>query len=462
MKLNSEEKLTLDEFQPRDYQEALFDAMFNRDIKRIILCWARRGGKDFALFNAAVRWCLKKPCSVYYAGETYGAIRQIIWENKTNDGRPFLDYIPQNLIEKKNESRMRITFKNGSILQFVGADSHKTSFRGSNPTLVVLSEFAYYDDPTVIDTVSPILAANGGSLVLASTPQGKNAYFQLYKMAQELPDWWVSTKTVDDMHHITFEELEKERKRMSHEKYLQEFYCDFNRGVDGAIFGKEIQRMRRDGRITSVSWEPGLLVHTAWDLGISKGNENCIIFFQVAGQGTIIRIIDCYSSANLGLDAYASILQEKGERYKYGIHLAPHDIEVRENSDGLSRWQKAQDLGIDFVTLKQTLLDDQIENTLTHIGKVWIDGTKCKSLLDALENYYREWDELRQVYRPKPVHNWASNYSSAFMAIFLGMQYCTTGKSPEEYDRIRNEALYGRNKLPRIFEQGMRNSNDIY
>lgn len=458
MKLNSEDKLILDQFQPRDYQIALFDAVFNRKIKRIILTWARRGGKDLSCLNVAFRWALSQQCTVFYAGETYGAIRQIIWENKTNDGIPFLDFLPHRLIEKKNESRMRLQLVNGSQIQFIGADSHKTSFRGSNPNLIILSEYAYYDDPTVMDTISPILAANGGTLIVCSTPNGKNAYWSLVQTAKELPDWWISTKTVDDMKHIAPEDLEFDRKRMSHEKYLQEYHVDFNRGIDGSVFGREIQSMVKQGRITTVAWEPGLLVHTAWDLGLSKGNETVILFFQIVGDGTIIRIIDCYHSANLGMDTYASIIQEKGQMYRYGIHLAPHDLMVREYSDATTRLQKAADLGIEFVVLPQVLLVDQVEGALTHFNKIWIDGVKCKKLIDGLENYYREWDELRQVYKPKPVHNWASNWASAFMAIFIGLPQLTRGKSGADYERLRNETLYGGNQnLPRIFRQGLNN-----
>jgi hypothetical protein len=46
----------------------------------------------------------------------------------------------------------------------------------------------------------------------------------------------------------------------------------------------------------------------------------------------------------------------------------------------------------------------------THFPKFWIDAENCKSLLDAMENYRREFDEKNNVYRNKPLHNWASNY----------------------------------------------------
>jgi hypothetical protein len=397
-----------------------------------------------------------KPTCVYYVGDNYGSVRKFIWDAIGNDGKKFTDYIPARLIHKKNESDMKIVFKNNSILQCVSGSEHRTSMRGTNPTMIILSEFAYYEDPTVLDTVTPILAANGGVLVLASTPQGKNTFYTIYKMAQELPDWWTYLRTVDDTKHISAEALAFEKKRMSPEMYLQEYYCDFSRGVDGTIFGKSLQNLRREGHITSVVWQPGLLVHVCIDIGLSKGNATTIIWFQVIGDNHIINIIDCYSSENLGLDYYAGILASKP--YKYGKYLAPHDLAVREWGGGaVTRYEKARQLDIDFTILDQHLLADQIENALTHFPKVWIDETKCKSLIDALENYYREWDEQRQVYKPKPVHNWASNYASAFMGIFLGLHHCASGKSGDEYMKMRQEALYGgNNNLPRIFRDGLK------
>lgn len=457
---NVEERLILNEFKLRDYQLPVFDAIFNEGVKRIILCWARRGGKDLTLWNAAIRYCMMKPCSVIYAGETYGAIRKIIWTALDNEGKRFLDYIPKDFIHKINDSEMRITFKNNSVLQLVGADSHATSMRGQNASLVILSEFAYYTDPTVLDTVTPMLAANGGILCLASTPQGKNSFYTLWKIAQELPDWWTDLLTVEDMQHISPEALEFERKRMSPGKFLQEYYCSFDQGIDGAIFGKALRLLERDGHITSVSWEPGLLVHLSIDIGLSKGNATTMIWFQVVGDGTIIRIIDCYSSINQGLDFYAAKIQEKKDMgWKLGVLLAPHDLKVREWGAGaVTRYEKARQLDIEFTILDQHLLVDQIENALTHFPKVWIDAVKCKALLDALENYYREWDEQRQVYKPRPVHNWAADYASAFMGIFLGLHHTQSGKSGDEYMRIRNKALYGgQNNLPRIFRDGMNN-----
>ncbi len=447
----------------RDYQKPIFDAIFNAKIKRMVIVMPRRAGKDLTLWNAAIMQCLLKTCTVLYVCPSYRLGKRNVWDMIGNDGKKFLSYIPPETISRLNESEMKIVFKNDSILQVVGALNHHDSIRGGNPTGIILSEYGYYKDGTILDTVSPIIAGNPEAwLAIASTPNGKNHFYTVYEFAKKWPHWWSYYKTVDDTKHIATEALEEERQRMSASMFAQEYECDFSHGIDGAIFGKALQHLRLQEQIGFVPHRPELLVHISIDIGLSRGNATTIIWFQVFGDNHIINIIDCYSSEELGLDFYASLIQQKQQQYGYrmGVLLAPHDMAVREWGAGaVTRYEKARQLGLDFTILDQHLLADQVEKALTHFPNVWIDDKKCKGLIDALENYYREWDEETRMYSRKPVHNWASNFSSSFMGIFLGLHHINTGTSGDEYMRLRNQKLYGATykNLPRIFQQGLKN-----
>ena len=155
-----------------------------------------------------------------------------------------------------------------------------------------------------------------------------------------------------------------------------------------------------------------------------------------------LRIIDCYSNHGLGIDHYANILQNKP--YRYGKYFAPHDLKVREWGGGaITRYEKAKELGINFTVLEQTDLWDGIDNVMANFPKFWIDAEKCRSLIDALENYYKEWDEQRQMHKNKPIHNWASHYSDAVRYMCQAIYKTRKGRTAEEFDKARNEALYG-------------------
>jgi phage terminase large subunit len=450
--MNLEHKAHLNKFQCRWYQKPIWDAIENEGYRKVVVVLPRRAGKDICLWNLAIRQCLKEVCLVQYVLPTYGQANRAIFSAISSSGIAFLDYIPKGLIKSLNASDMKVVFTNGSVLQCVAGDSHDVSIRGTNPKMVILSEYAYMSGE-VYNTVSPILAANKGIVVMASTPAGKNHFWHLMQIAKELPEWFIWYKTVYDTQHIDDEDLAQEKKRMSPELFAQEYECSFERGVSGAVFGNCLAELKKNNQITHVAYEPGLLVHCAIDIGVKDATT--IIWFQVVGDGTVIRIIDAYSNNGLGLDHYVEVMQKKPYWGRMGKFFAPHDLAVREWGGGaVTRYEKARQLGITFTILPQISIEDSIENAMTHFPKFWIDQTRAKSLVDAIENYYKEWDEEKKMYKPKPVHNWASNYCDALRYMCQAIHFTKRGMSAGEFDRKKQEALYGGNhsNLPRFFD----------
>lgn len=443
--MNVESQIILDRFKPRPYQQEILNAL-DRGFKKLVIVLPRRAGKDILGWNIAIQQCLKKTCLVQYVLPTFGQAKRCIFEAIATDGTKFIDYIPPQLIKRMNSHEQKIQFTNGSILQCLGGDVHDTSIRGSNPILVVLSEFAYMN-ADVYNTVRPILAANDGTVLFLSTPYGKNHFYHLFKVAQELPDFYVMHRTVLQTKHISEEALRLEREQMSPELFEQEYMCSFDRGVDGSYYGRYIQDLKQKGQITAVSWEPGLLVHLAIDIGVK--DDTTMVFFQVVGDGTVIRIIDCYSNRGLGLDHYAHHIQSKP--YRYGKMFAPHDLAVREWGGGaVTRYEKARQLDLNFTILEQISVADGIENVWTHFPKFWIDAEKCRSLINALENYRREFDESKNMYKNKPLHDNNSNYADAVRYMCQGLHKTKKNLSSEEFDRKRAEAMYGPNRFKQL------------
>src|SRR5690606_2818021 len=102
-------------------------------------------------------------------------------------------------------------------------------------------------------------------------------------------------------------------------------------------------------------------------------------------------VIDYYENKDYGLDHYAKVLQQRP--YVYGHHIAPHDIQVREwAAGGVTRLDKARQLGINFTVAPRLSIEDGIESVRTLFNKLWIDEVKCAALIKALESYRREYD----------------------------------------------------------------------
>jgi hypothetical protein len=160
--------------------------------------------------------------------------------------------------------------------------------------------------------------------------------------------------------------------------------------------------------VGKVPYDPSKQVITSWDLGVA--DATAIWFAQFVGKA--VHIIDYFEGSNEGLPYYIDVLNRKG--YRYGAHIAPHDIVVREFSTGKSRRDLAFDLGIDFQVAPKLKVMDGIDATRTYLNKCWFDADRTKKGLEALLQYRSNYDDKKKIWSQKPVHDWTSHASDAF------------------------------------------------
>lgn len=193
----------------------------------------------------------------------------------------------------------------------------------------------------------------------------------------------------------------------------------FKVAQDGAYYKRQFEKIYRENRITLVPYEDALGVYTSWDLGISDAMS--IWFFQFLGKE--IRVIDHYAESGEGLPHYISVLKEKG--YRYEGHFAPHDISVRELSTGISRLERAEELGLKFIRVPTNLdVAGGIEAVRDMLQYCYFDDSKTAEGRKSLEAYRKEWDDKNGVFKDRPLHDWTSHDADSFrtMAVALKMK----------------------------------------
>jgi phage terminase large subunit len=445
--VNIETTIKLNKFVPRPYQVPLFEAIENKGIKRAVLVWHRRAGKDVAAFNLLIRQAISTVGAYYYILPTYRQARLVLFEGMTMTGMRFMDYIPEELRTKVNIQEMKITLANGSQIYFLGSDNFD-SLRGSNPKGIVFSEYAY-QHPDTYPTLRPILVANNGWCVFISTPFGENHFYKLYEVARNSDDWFCDIKTVEDTDVVSPELIEREEKEglMSRDMIEQEYYCSFSTGALGSYYAKYLIQMEFSNQIGNVPWEPSFPVFTCWDLGVR--DSTIILFFQIIGKA--VHIIDSYCNDSMGLEHYVGVIGNKP--YKYSKHFAPHDIMVREFGSGLTRLDKAKELGVKFEiktennirssAVPNVSIMDGIESVRSTLPRIWIDRSKCKDLITAIKDYRKEYDTRNKVYKSHPLHDHNSHYADALRYLCLSLSRCRVGTSPDELDKRYRESVYG-------------------
>jgi hypothetical protein len=375
----------------------------------------------------------------YYFFPSYNQGRKILWDGVDKNGFRLLDHVPKELIRgNMNATEMKFWLMNGSLIQIIGTDN-SSSIVGTNPTGCVFSEYSL-QDPVAWQLIRPILAENGGWAVFNGTPRSTNHLYDMYKMAEINPEWFCQRLTVEDTHAISLDDVQAERDAgMSEDFIQQEFFVSFDMGIAGSYYAKYMEAARDEGRIGHVPWDRQQKVHTSWDIGY--GDSTAIIFYQVIGQE--VHIIDHYENHGEGLPHYAGVLKDKP--YIYGSHYAPHDIESHAFSSGCSAKEVGADLGINFITLPTLKLrfEDGIEAARGVFPRVWIDNTKCKDLIKSLENYSKEFDANREVYKDRPIHNKWSHSADSFrylaLAVKLHVDGGKAGVTDEQSERWYNQ-----------------------
>lgn len=437
-------------FKPRFYQLPIINAIEDKGYKKLLCILPRRAGKDITAWNLAIRQCIRKPCVVFYVFPTFAQARRVIWQSITNEGRTFIDFIPKEIIASTNSSDMSIRFINGSLLQLVGSDNYD-GLVGTNPSMCIFSEYAL-QDPRAYQFLRPILTVNDGVALFISTPRGKNHFYDLHQIAFHNDDWFCYRLTVDDTKHVSKETIEQERVDgiMSEDMIQQEYYCSFECGVEGSYYAKYLDKIRLNNQIVTVPYMASYQVHTAWDIGVRDSTS--VVFFQMIG--TTVHVIDYYENSKEGLEHYVKYLRSKD--YIYGTHYAPHDIAVKEFGSGLTRIEKARQLGINFVVAPKVGLMDGIEAVRSALGRIWIDENKCTQLIKALMNYRQEYDHKRKVYMPHPLHDQWSHGADCFRYMCISLPKTQDGLTAEELDKRYNEAVYGDNQLSTPFDNGNR------
>ncbi len=368
----------------------------------------RRAGKDLTVFN----WCLLQLMlnpgwTAYHILPTYSQAKKVIWDSSTNDGKRILNYIPKECIESKNGQQMQVRLTNGSLYQLIGSDNID-SLMGSNPKILIFSEYAM-QSPSVWEYLEPIVRGNGGYAIFISTPRGKNHFYDLVNMAKTNPLWFCEVLPIAETGVFAEKDMNELRAEGKSEEIIQqEYYCSFNRGVEGSYYGRLIEKARDEGRVCNVPYDTRTPVHTAFDIGY--GDSTSILFWQEVGGE--LRIIDFYENQGEGIAHYAKILQNKP--YVYGTHYMPHDAGSGSIQTGRTLQDVAYEQGLKATVLeRENDISIGIEAVRSMLSVAYFDKEKCKHLLKCLENYHKKFNEKTNSYSETPLHDWTSHAADA-------------------------------------------------
>lgn len=201
-----------------------------------LLNWGRRSGKTFAVgYEIFIALWEKDNGLVSYYAPTRDDARNISWDAYKE--------LLKDITISTNESLLEIITKNKhgtkSTLRLAGweAVKNRDKGRGVENDLVVLDEAAFF--PAFEDkfnkVIRPTLLTSKGRLIITSTPNGFNHFYDLYNTALKNNEWFVSHCTSYDNPFNEPEEIDKIKAESDPDAFAQEYMADFRR-VQGLIY----------------------------------------------------------------------------------------------------------------------------------------------------------------------------------------------------------------------------------
>lgn len=411
----------------RPYQQRAKDA-FDEGRRRQLLAWHRRAGKDVYCLSIARNESMRRVGGYVHFFPKHVQAKRAIWLGiDPKKSARFIDIAFGDQEAGRNNTDMMIEMRNGSTWQLLGSDNYDRIV-GGNIVGAFFSEFALCD-PRAWDYIRPMILENDGIVSFISTFRGRNHMWQMAQNLKNNPEWYVDIMSIEDSRDIhgnriiTDEMIASERASgMSDAMINQEYYCNPDATSDGAIYGKQIDRLRNDPARNLADWNPAKPVFCVWNFDLPVFAAYLMI---QPGDRPVILGAGQLEFTTLG-EALAHVNQDRWPIQQHYVMAHQRDI-IGAMADLHARPAVMPEKN-DFLATT---------NTAAFLERVRLDGERCDLLLDALSGYVRRerFDSQTAVveFGPDAVLSWHWRLSYP-LECYAALDYCdadTWGKVPD-------------------------------
>jgi len=209
------------------YQERLL-----RDSsRRLVACMGRQTGKSTTIAIKAVHFaCTNESATVLITAPSRRQSMLMF--------RKISSFVSKSALRKgvTRSTQTVIQLSNGSEIVALPCSEH--FLRGYTAHMVIADEAAFIPEDTIINILSPMLATTNGTLVLLSTPWGKDHFF--YRAFMD-PDFSVYKIKSTECPLIKPEFLKKQQQLMTREAYAMEYEAEFQEAA-ASYFSQDLIR----------------------------------------------------------------------------------------------------------------------------------------------------------------------------------------------------------------------------
>jgi len=263
----------------------------------------------------------------------------------------------------------------------------------------------------------PTIRGEGSEIIISFNPDiEESPTYQ--RFVSEPPDYAI-VKKVNYMDNPFFPEVLELERRECEKKYPDKYdniwLGNPKAAVEGAIFQKELQRMKDEGRYKSIKYDDRYPVSCFWDIGWA--DYTSIWFLQIVNHE--LRVIDFYQSQFERTPHYCHILTEK--KYNYDRIVLPHDSD-NEYGNAQKTWLgivKSHFPNAKVYAGKRAPVEIKLEAAKNMFSRINMNKDKCQDGYSALARFHYEINPDTGKSSRNPYHGTESHASDAFCYMCL-------------------------------------------
>jgi len=283
----------------------------------------RRVGKSKSFLQEAIRHSISNSNRfTWWVAPTYNDAREIGFDEFLK-----LREVLEPAIHSIHHTRLKIVFKNGSVIYFKGSDK-PDSLRGRGLTMAIGDEAAFIKRDVWYKILRPALSDRQGVALLGSTPNGYNWFKELNESQEWTKYHWPTA--LNPM--ITPEELIAVQMEISRDEYRQEYLAEFITKA-GRVYDEFT-----DANIIS-PWSPDPKEYSVY-LGMDFGfaHHTAVVFMAVerASDNNVIQFDELYVKKTQMDDIISQIRTKLGEHKLNQSYIETGYTDPAGNADELS------------------------------------------------------------------------------------------------------------------------------
>jgi phage terminase large subunit len=327
---------------------------------------------------------------------------------------------------------------NGSLFLFSGLQGHTVeSIKSYEGVDIVWIEEAQTISKHSMQILTPTIRKPGSEVWISLNPRVDTDYIWTEYVLHPPENSIVIEINYPDNPYFP-EVLEQERqhaeKTMTREDYENIWEGKPRATIEGAIYSSEVDTMIRGKRVRPVPYDPGLKVHTIWDLGFN--DATAIILVQAVASE--VRIIHYIEDTHKPLDHYAAMLNDM--RLNWGKDWLPHDGYAATLAAG------GQSVANILKRLGRKVSGQKIPNVPVETGikiarmlfpRVYVDNEYGARLIECLKRYRRNKPSSTGE-EGGPVHDEYSHGADAWRYLALSVSLLTNEDEDGSGDIVRD------------------------